>query len=51
MAGDPSQDHGPVVADTPADEFDDGDNGEDEYDPVEPAQADEDGWTRYARRA
>ena len=38
---------GPVAADTPADEIEDGDDAEDEYDPVESAQADEDGWTLY----
>ena len=42
---------GPVAADTPADEFEDGDDAEDEYDPVESAQADEDCWTPCARRA
>ena len=42
---------GPVAADTPADEFEDGDDAEDEYDPAEPAQADEDCWTQCARRA
>ena len=42
---------GPVAADTPGDEFEDGDDTEDEYDPAEPAQADEDGWTPCARRA
>ena len=41
---------GPVAADTPADEFEDGDDAEDEYDPAEPAQADEDGWIPCARR-
>jgi hypothetical protein len=30
---------GPVAADSPADEFEDCDDAEDEYDPVEPAQA------------
>ena len=30
-------------ADTPADEFEDRDDAEDEYDPVEPAPAAEDG--------
>ena len=29
---------GPVAADTPADGFEDYDDGEDEYDPAEPAQ-------------
>jgi hypothetical protein len=33
---------GPVAADTPADEFEDGDDAEDEYDLVESAPADED---------
>ena len=42
---------GPVAADTPADEFEDCDDAEDEYDPAEPAQADEDCWTPCARRA
>jgi hypothetical protein len=41
---------GPVAIDTPADEFDDRDDA-DKYDPVESAQADEDGWTQGARRA
>ncbi len=41
---------GPVVADTPADEFEDGDDAEDESDPVESAQADEDCWTATVRR-
>ena len=41
---------GPVAIDTPADEFDDRDDAEDEYDPVESAQADEDGWTQCAGR-
>ena len=40
---------GPVAADAPADEFEDSDNAEDGYDPVETAQADEDGWTQGAR--
>ena len=42
---------GPVAADTPADEFEDCDDAEDEYDPAESAQADEDCWTPCARRA
>ena len=42
---------GPVAADTPADEIDDGGDAEDEYGPVEPAQADRDGWTPCALRA
>ena len=42
---------GPVAADTPADEIEDWDDGEDEYDPVESAQADEDCWTPSARTA
>ena len=42
---------GPVAADTPADEIEDGDDAEDEYDPGESAQADGDCWTPYARRA
>ncbi len=42
---------GPVAADTPADEFEDGDNAQDEYDPAESVQADEDCWTQCARRA
>jgi len=41
---------GPVAIDTPADEFDDRDDAEDEYDPVESAQADQDGWTQCAGR-
>ena len=41
---------GPVAADTPADEFEDCDDAEDEYDPLESAQADEDCWTATARR-
>ena len=40
---------GPVAADTPADEIEDGDDGEDEYDPVETVQADEDRWIQCAR--
>ena len=39
---------GPVAADTPADEFEDCDDVEDEYDPAESAQADEDCWTSCA---
>jgi len=42
---------GPVAADMPADEFEDWGDAEDEYDPVESAQADEDCWTPCARRA
>ena len=42
---------GPVAADTPADEFEDCDDAEDEYDPAKPAQADGDGWTPCPRRA
>jgi hypothetical protein len=42
---------GPVAADTPADEFEDCDDAEDEYDPAEPAHADEDCWTQRAGRA
>ena len=41
---------GPVAADTPADEIEDCDDREDEYDPVESPQADQDCWTRCARR-
>jgi len=41
---------GPVAADTPADEFEDCDQAEDGYDPVESAQADQDCWTQCARR-
>ena len=40
---------GPVAVDTPADEFEDGDEA-DEYDPVASAQADQDGWTQCAGR-
>lgn len=39
---------GPVAADSPADEFEGCDQGDDEYDPVESAQADEDYWTQRA---
>jgi hypothetical protein len=42
---------GPVTADTPADEIDDGNDAEDDYDPALPAQGDEDCWTSSARRA
>ena len=42
---------GPGPADTPADEFEDCDDAEDEYDPVESSQADEDCWIPCARRA
>ncbi len=41
---------GPVAADTRADEFEDGDDAEEEYDPAESAQSDEDCWTACARR-
>jgi hypothetical protein len=41
---------GPVAADTPADEIEDWDDAEDEYGPVESAEADEDCWTATARR-
>jgi hypothetical protein len=41
---------GPVAADTPADEIEDGDDAEDEYDPAESAQADGYCWTQGARR-
>ena len=41
---------GPVAADTPADEIEDCDDAEDEYDPMESAEADEDCWTATARR-
>jgi len=41
---------GPVAADSPADEFEDWDNAEDEYDPLESVQAEEDCWTQCARR-
>jgi hypothetical protein len=40
---------GPVAADARADELEDGDDAEDEYDPVEPAQADEDCGTATVR--
>jgi hypothetical protein len=42
---------GPVAADTPADEIEDGDDAEDEYDLVESAHVEEHRWTPYARRA
>ena len=42
---------GPVAADTPADEFEDWDHGEDGYEAVGSAQADGDGWTPCAQRA
>ena len=42
---------GPVAADTPADEFEDCDDAEDEYDPAESARTDEDCWNQCARRA
>ena len=41
---------GPVAAETPADEFEDCDDAEDGYDPVEPARTDEYCWTQGARR-
>ena len=41
---------GPVAADTPADEFEDDDEAEDEYEPVEPARTDEDWRIQCARR-
>jgi hypothetical protein len=41
---------GPVAADRPADEIEDCDDAEDEYDPAEPAHAEEDCWTQCARR-
>ena len=41
---------GPVAADMPADEFEDWGDAEDEYDPVESAQADEDCWIQRAGR-
>ena len=40
----------PVAADTPLDEFDECDDAEDMYDPVESAKADEDCWTAPALR-
>ena len=42
---------GPVAAETPADEFEDWDDAEDGYDPVESARTDEYCWTQGARRA
>ena len=42
---------GPVAADTPADEIEDGDDADDEYDAPESAQADEDCCIPSARRA
>ena len=39
---------GPVAGDTPADEFEDCDDAEDEYLPVESAHADHDCWTQRA---
>ena len=42
---------GPVAADTPGDEFEDGDDAEDEYGPAESARTDEDCWNQCARRA
>ena len=41
---------GPVAADTPADEFEDCDDAEDEYEAVGSAEAEEDCWTPSARR-
>ena len=41
---------GPIAADTPADEYEGCDDAEDEYDPVESAQAVEDCWTACSRR-
>lgn len=41
---------GPVAADSPADEFEDCDDAEDEYDRVKPPQADQDCWTQCAGR-
>ena len=41
---------GPVAADTPADEFEDCDDAEDMYDPMDSAKADEDCWTATVRR-
>ena len=45
-----SSGQGPVAADSPADEFEDCDDAEDEYGLVEPAHADQDCWTQCARR-
>ena len=41
---------GPVVADTPMDDFEECDDEEDEYGPVESAEADGECWTATARR-
>ncbi len=41
---------GPVAADTPMDEFEECDDAQDMYDPVESAKTDEGGWTATARR-
>ena len=41
---------GPVPADTPADEFDNCGDVEDEYDPAESVRTDEDWWTQCAGR-
>ena len=41
---------GPVAADTPMDEFDDGDDAEVDYEAVESGEAYQDGWTSCARR-
>jgi hypothetical protein len=41
---------GPVAADTPADEFEDCDDAQDMYGPMESAEAGEDRWTAPARR-
>ena len=40
----------PVAADPPIDEFDDCDDAEDMYDPMDSAKADEDCWTATVRR-
>ena len=42
---------GPVPADTPADEFEDYDDAEDEYAPAGTAETEDDRWTLCARRA
>ena len=42
---------GPVAADSPGDEFEDGDDAEDEYDPVESARTEEDCRIQRAGRA
>ena len=41
---------GPMAADTPIDEFDECDDAEDMYDPMDSGVADEDCWTATARR-